>query len=307
MIADKKIWDCLSFTDTDNRQLSKVATAVEIALLEGEDLDATIHKAHTLWKQGERDKAIALFNQAAAIDANYVQKWLDGAKERYLNLLQHAASIRTYNRTLDTAPARVKTWSRLQTGMLSSLEQWEQALTSYDQLLEVQPNNHLAWYYRGDALLELQRDDEAVAAFKRAVENEPRAKGGWLMRVRKLIRSQHFKEAIALCGYVCVSLKAKASPSDALSSSVRQEFHDSWKQLGAYFDRLEGSSEAEKAYQRAIAFKADEIETWLLRAEACETLQRYAEAIDCYDRILALDSENVAAQTARQKLQSPLL
>lgn len=305
MIADKKIWDCLSFTD--DTRLTQVATAVEMPSLEGEDLDALIHKAHTLWKQGERDEAIALFKKAAAIDASYVQNWLDSAKERYLNLLQHAASIRTYNRTLDTAPARVKTWSRLQTEMLSSREQWEQALASYDQLLEVQPNNHLAWYYRGDALLELQRDEEAVAAFKRAVENEPRAKGGWLMRIRKLIRSQRIEEAIALCRYVSTSLKAKASPSDDLGSQLRQEFHDSWKQLGAYLDRLECPLEAETAYQRAIAFKADDIETLLARAEVCQTLQRYADAIDCYDRILALDSENIRAQTARQKLQSPLL
>lgn len=302
MFKDKKIWECLSFIEKSQSEIA--SPTVSLTPIQRDNLELLIQQAHDLWKRGRRDKAIVAFQEAAAIDANYVRDWLERTKERYLNLLQCASTISTYNRVLDAAPVRLRAWSRFQSGQFSPQERCKQALASYDQLLKVQPNNHLAWYYRGDALLELKRYSEAIASYKRAVEIEPRGKGGWSMRVRKLLRTQCTTEATELCRHVASSLKPKLSPRDCLSSLLREEFRESWQQLGSYLYQLEQYSEAAGAYQQAIAFKPDDVESWLARAEVLEHLQCYSEALFCYHQVLHLQPDNPGAIAACQHLQS---
>jgi tetratricopeptide (TPR) repeat protein len=302
MAKDKKIWEYLSFLDRS--QLDSSPPVAPLTPTQRDNLELLIQQAHALWKRGEREAAIVAFEQAAAIDTAYVQNWLDCAKERYLNLLQRASSIETYNRALDTAPTKLRAWSRLQSGPLSQQQRYEEAIASYDRLLQVQPKNHLAWYYRGDALLELTRATEALASYQRGIEVEPRAKGGWLLRVRKLLLAQYTGEAIALCRQVALSLEQRMSPTQSPSAELRQDFSESWQQLGSYLDRLEQYAEAAAAYRQAITYQPDDIASWLARAEALEHLQCSAEALLCYHQVLQIQANNARAIAGSQRLQS---
>ena len=42
------------------------------------------------------------------------------------------------------------------------MEQYEEAITSFDQALEIEPDDHQAWNNRGLALADLGRLDEAI-------------------------------------------------------------------------------------------------------------------------------------------------
>ncbi|NJO82506.1 MAG: tetratricopeptide repeat protein [Blastochloris sp.] len=304
MVKEKKIWECLPFLEQERHGES--GSTLPLTPLQRGNLELLIQQAHELWKRGRRSDAVAAFEQAASIDPDYVRTWLQRAKERYLSLLQSASSLRTYQRTLKTAPLHLRAWSRTSNEQLSPQERCQSAIASYDQLLKVQPDRHLVWFYRGDALLELQQYCEALVSYKQAVSIEPRSTGGWLLRVRKLLRLQRQQEALELCRQVALSLEQKLARTQFPQASLMRDLHRSWQQLGGYLSQLEQYAQAAMAYQHAIACQPEDIESWLSRARALEHLQCFEEVLFCYERVLHIQPEHKIALAARQRLQSRL-
>lgn len=56
---------------------------------------------------------------------------------------------------------------------LIELEEYEEAIASFDQALELQPNSPKIWDKRGYSLVRLGRDDEAITSFNQALEIKP--------------------------------------------------------------------------------------------------------------------------------------
>ncbi|MEW5936797.1 MAG: zinc ribbon domain-containing protein [Candidatus Thermoplasmatota archaeon] len=56
----------------------------------------------------------------------------------------------------------------------------ENALTHYDHMLEIDPENTEMWYARGSTLARIGRDEEAIQSFERAVEMDPRYDAAWI-------------------------------------------------------------------------------------------------------------------------------
>ncbi|MDY7012871.1 MAG: tetratricopeptide repeat protein [Cyanobacteriota bacterium] len=304
MVKDKKIWECLPFLGKERQSVSP--PTIPLTPLQRNNLELLIQQAHELWKKGKRAEAIAAFEQAASIDPDYVRTWLQRAKERYSNLLQSACSLSAYHQTLKSAPLGLRAWSRGQSDRLSPQDRCQQAIASYDQLLKVDPTHHLAWFYRGDALLELQRYADALMSYKQAVNIEPSSAGGWALRVRKLLRLQRQPEALELCCQVALSLEQKLARTPFPQASFLRELHQSWQQLGGYLNQLERYAQAAMAYQHAISCQPDDIHSWLARAEALERLQCFDEVLFCYERVLRIQPEHPQALAARQRLQSRL-
>jgi len=61
-------------------------------------------------------------------------------------------------------------------------KEYEQAIASYDQALEIKPDKHQAWYNRGIALGNLGRYEEAIASYDRALEIKPDYHEAWYNR-----------------------------------------------------------------------------------------------------------------------------
>ncbi|MDY6781970.1 MAG: tetratricopeptide repeat protein [Cyanobacteriota bacterium] len=304
MVKEKKIWECLPFLEKERRDAS--TPILPLTPLQRNNLELLIQQAHELWKRGKRSEAVAAFEHAASIDPDYVQTWLQRAKERYLSLLQSASSLRTYRRTLKAAPLSLRAWSHSSDEPLSPQERCQSAIASYDQLLKVQPNHHLVWFYRGDALLELQQYSQALISYGQAVSIEPRIAGGWMLRVRKLLRLQRQREVLELCRQVALSLEQKLARTQFPQASFVRELHHSWQQLGEYLFQLDQYAQAAMAYQHAIACQPEDIQSWLARAEALEHLQCFEEVLFCYDRVLHIQPGHPIALAARQRLRSRL-
>ena len=56
---------------------------------------------------------------------------------------------------------------------LAKLGRWEQAVTSYDRAIQLSPNSVWSYYNLGQALAKLGRWDEAIASYRRAIELSP--------------------------------------------------------------------------------------------------------------------------------------
>jgi Flp pilus assembly protein TadD len=74
---------------------------------------------------------------------------------------------------------------------------YQQALTAYDQGLQLDPNNIEALNGKGATLRALGRDEEALAAFTRATEIDPTSAPSWMNRGDALERLGRTSEADA--------------------------------------------------------------------------------------------------------------
>ncbi len=56
---------------------------------------------------------------------------------------------------------------------LVELENYEEAISSFDKALEIQPSSFKIWDKRGYTLVRLGRDEEAITNFNKALELNP--------------------------------------------------------------------------------------------------------------------------------------
>ncbi|MFN5971892.1 MAG: tetratricopeptide repeat protein [Microcystis sp.] len=84
------------------------------------------------------------------------------------------------------------------------------AIASYDQALEITPDDHEAWYNRGFALGNLGRLEEAIASYDRALEIKPDLPQAWNNRGNALFNLGRFEQAIA-----SFDQAIKINPNDA--------------------------------------------------------------------------------------------
>lgn len=73
--------------------------------------------------------------------------------------------------------------------MLCKLKLYEEAIASHDRALEINPDDHFAWYSRGNALSEMGQLEEAIVAYDRAIlisPKETQARHSRVLALRRL-------------------------------------------------------------------------------------------------------------------------
>jgi tetratricopeptide (TPR) repeat protein len=61
-------------------------------------------------------------------------------------------------------------------------------IASHDKALEINPDDHFAWYSRGNALSGLGRLEEAIVAYDKAIQISPQETQVWQSRKLALRR-----------------------------------------------------------------------------------------------------------------------
>ncbi|MGK7941712.1 MAG: tetratricopeptide repeat protein [Crocosphaera sp.] len=120
---------------------------------------------------GDLDAALALWDQALAIDANFAPAWHNrGSALGTLGHLEEAMA--SFDRALALNAEDIEALNA-KGQVLYSLQKWPEAIACWDQLLSLQPNYYQAWYNRGSALELMQQKSEAIASYQKAVDIEP--------------------------------------------------------------------------------------------------------------------------------------
>ncbi|MEH2260797.1 tetratricopeptide repeat protein, partial [Nostoc sp.] len=76
-------------------------------------------------------------------------------------------------------------------------QDYKEAIASYDQALKFKPDDHQAWYNRGNALINLGRTEEAIASYDQALKFKPDLHQAWYNRGIALDDLGRTEEAIA--------------------------------------------------------------------------------------------------------------
>ncbi len=149
----------------------------------------------------------------------------------------------------------------------------DQALTSYNRALAMQPNHADTLSNRGNVLKDLRRLDEALASYDRALAVKPNHAGALNNRGVTLSVMGRFDEALASFDR---ALAAQPSYIDAICNRG-----NTLNSLGRY-------DEAVAAYDRALAVQPNAVAALCNRGNTLRLMRRYDEAIASYDRAIAV-------------------
>ena len=162
-------------------------------------------------------------------------------------------------------------------GLLFAAEQdYENAITSWEKLLDINPDDHEAWYARGLTLSVLGRKEEAVQSYDRAVAINPNYHEAWYAR------------GLALDD---LGRKEEAVQSYDKAVDIKPDYHAAWFNRGLALDDLGRKEEAVQSYNKALDIKPDKHEAWVRRGVVLTYLGRYEEALQSFDQALQIQPD----------------
>ena len=182
----------------------------------------------------------------------------------------------SFEKVIELEPDNHEAW-RKRGNALADLGRLEEAINSYDKALEFKPDDHYFWCIRGIALADLGRFEEAINSYDKALEFKPDDHYFWCIRGVALADLGRFEEAIN-------------SYDKALE--FKPDLHEAWNSRGVNLADLGRFEEAINSYDKALEFKPDDHIVWWNRGNALADLGRFEEAINSYDEALKIKSDD---------------
>ena len=205
----------------------------------------------------------------------------DGGYNQYLKLMpwERVEKILTLKAMLQEMGAdseRRQCDLLLRLGLLFAVGQdYENAITSSEKLLDIKPDLHEAWVARGVALSALGRKEEAVQSYDKALDINPDYHA-WCAR------------GIALSD---LGRKEEAIQSFDKAVDIKPDYHEAWYNRGVVLSALGRKEETIQSYDKAVDIKPDLHEAWYNRGRALSALGRKEEAIQSFDRSLQIQPD----------------
>jgi CHAT domain-containing protein/tetratricopeptide (TPR) repeat protein len=199
-----------------------------------------------------------------------------------LSISAYQLALRIFNR--ENFP---ESWTEIQHRLgvsLQNLGSFKEAIDSYDEILRIKSDFHLAWYNRGVALYELGCLQESLDSYKEALKIKSDFHQAWCNQGIVLYQLGHLQESLD-------------SYKEALK--IRPSSYKSWHSQGVILDDLSHFSEAIASYGKALKIKPDFYEAWHDQGFALNNLGKYEEAIESYNKALKIKSNSHNAWFSR--------
>ncbi|BBD61576.1 TPR repeat-containing serine/threonine protein kinase [Nostoc sp. HK-01] len=159
---------------------------------------------------------------------------------------------------------------------LFELQRYQDALSVYEEAVNIRPDYAQGWNGQGKTLFKLKQYDEALIAYEKAIQIQPDYVDAWSGRGFTLQKLQRYPEAIAAF-------------DKALQ--LHDDYPEVWNAKGEVFSELKQYDNAIKAYDKAIDLKSDYVEAWYSKGLAWQNLKNYDEAIAAYNKALEIKSD----------------
>jgi tetratricopeptide (TPR) repeat protein len=111
------------------------------------------------------------------------------------NLNKSDEAIKSYDNAIEINPQRSEAWSNKGL-VLYHLNKSDEAITAFDKAIEINPRDSDAWKNTGATLGNLNRYEEAVKAYDKAIEINPQDSDAWYNKGITLAKLGKFDEAI---------------------------------------------------------------------------------------------------------------
>jgi CHAT domain-containing protein/Flp pilus assembly protein TadD len=176
---------------------------------------------------------------------------------------------------LESQLKKCKEWFDLGNDLFE-VGQYEKAIESYEQAIDIEPNFGEALYNKGVALVSLGQYEKAIVSYDRAIAIQPDDYEAWCNRGVALGNLRRYEEAIV---------------SYDRAIAIQPDDYEAWYSRGVSLSKFERYAEAIASYDRAIEINPDNHGAWSDRGIALRNLGRYAEAIASYDRAIEINPD----------------
>jgi serine/threonine protein kinase len=173
----------------------------------------------------------------------------------------------------DNEHDRDRSWAYRVQNLLQQHE-YDEAIKSCDEALNIDPLNAQMWANKGDALFGSDRHEEAIRCYERALEIDPQNALIWAKKGDVSASHNRMEEAIQCCDKAL-----EINPNDA----------EAWKIKGGALCSIDREEEAIECFNKALEINPHDDDAWTGKGHALNDLDRYEEAIQCYDKTLAID------------------
>lgn len=272
---------------------------LEVKKQRGEPIYLFVDFLRLWYTQAELQQRLELLPPDAQLEREYVLQALRGTeddedprvasyweecnayvkKKDFVNALQIAEKLVAIR-------GHVKDWLRLGV-LLFWIERYEEALTSLDKVIELDPNNVDAWYFRGILLNLLSRHEQALASYQRVIDLNPDYLKVWSVQGITLARLKRYEEALA-----SFNKAFELAPKEAFEASV-------WYELGGVLQKLERYEEALASFNKVIEIDPSHKKAWVFTAVTLLNTKRWDEAVTSLDKVIELDRNNASALLLR--------
>ncbi|AKB22669.1 tetratricopeptide repeat protein [Methanosarcina sp. WH1] len=197
---------------------------------------------------------------------------------------------------------------------IESEKYFEKALEAFDALLEINPEDTVAWQYKGKILRYMDRPEESLEAFEKVLVFDPDNvpahyfKGmtlGYLNLPEQALeafeevfeRDAKHAGALYYSGLALYRLGRHIEAVSALSGALKinPDNPGAWYHRGASLYILGKSVEALEAFEKALALEPLNAGAWEGKAKAYLSLRRKREALNACEKALELEPASAGA------------
>ena len=204
-----------------------------------------------------------------------------GAALQVQGKLQEA--VASYNKVIQIKPDYAEAYNN-RGNALKDLGQLDEAVTSYSKAIQIRPDYAEAYYNRGIALQNLGQVEEAVASYNQAIQIRP-----------------DYAEAYSNCGVALQNLgqvdEAVASYNQAIQ--IEPDYAEAYYNRGNALKVLGQLHEAVASYNQAIQIRPDYAEAYNNRGNALQELGQLDEAVASYNQAIQIRPDYAEAYSNR--------
>ena len=180
--------------------------------------------------------------------------------------------------------------------ILAKLGRWEQAVTSYDRAIQLNPNSVWSYYNLGEALAKLCRWEDAIASYRRAIELSPDFYR-FYSNLGEALCKQGDREAAAAFYCQAAEILAKQQRWDEADTFYRQAIKlnpsvkDSYPNLAETLTKQRQLEVAIATTRKVINLTPENAELKCQLGNLLAQQNRRIEAIESYKKAIALNFE----------------
>lgn len=257
------------------RDLQALESYNKSLFFEPNDPKTLNNKGKGLYKLRRYKEALEVHEKVLEINPNNPEAW-SGKGFAYIGLNKYKEANDSLEKLKQINPDKPSVWQQI--GLVTELLQgsqaakkyYEEAVSSYDDLLRRKPNDVVALTERGSVLLKLNRLPEALASYEKALKID-----------------NNFYEALVGKGN---ALGGLGKPQEALfafnrATEIRPLDYQVWFTRGSLLAQyMKDYNEALKSFEKAIERRYDSSDAWVNKGAVLLELNRYDEALVAFDK-----------------------
>ena len=240
----------------------------------GSSGNASLKLSETKKEIAEISPARTLNITADEMESRSAEVWFNKGFA-YSSLGRYEEAISSYEEAIRIDPQLAEAWNNKGIA-LANLGRQKDAIKAYEAAIKLERGFSAAWYNKGLSLDALGRNTEAIEAYDRALKMDPQNDRVWINKANDLNILGRYDEALQAC-----SRAIAIQPNDA----------NAWDNKAWALGGLGRYEETIAACEKAIELNPNDKIAWNNKAAALMGLEKYNDALDACRIAIKIDPQ----------------